>query len=320
MKRLARLAGTLVAGLLGVLLVAEAGFRVAGLFVGRAADAPAAGDDHVVVLCIGDSHTYGMGKGYPATLAARLAERSPRYRVINLGVPGSNTAQVRRRFLDNLDTYRPRLVIHWAGLNNAWNRADGEAWTASGVAPAPLWRRLLEASRVWRFIRVWQHQAELQRILDASGALVAPALTKREGDQREQFRQRVVGDEDVFRHQRAGELPAEEMTRVTALDLRWMIERARERGIPMVAITYPFWNGWFGAANDGIREAAQATGVPVVEAVEGIGRLRARWADHPQDQPVGFDATVHPTQALYDEIAGLVLETLDRTGVLPPAS
>ena len=82
--------------------------------------------------------------------------------MINLGVPGSNTAQLRNRFLDYLDVYRPTVVVHWAGINNAYNRAETEVWGEARGAPASRARKLFDHSRVLRFMRVWRNQWELQ--------------------------------------------------------------------------------------------------------------------------------------------------------------
>jgi hypothetical protein len=115
------------AALLLAFLVLEVSFRIAGALSSESRDRTQVRVDeqHQVLLCVADSHTWGLGMGYPA----RLAGSSDRYRVINLGVPGTNTAQLRRRFADYLDRFRPRAVVIWAGVNNFWNQPDTELWS-----------------------------------------------------------------------------------------------------------------------------------------------------------------------------------------------
>jgi lysophospholipase L1-like esterase len=82
------------------------------------------------ILCLGDSHTYGLGvapeESYPARLEALLgaSDDSRPIQVINLGVPGTNSGQLLRRLPSFIDTYDPDLIIVLTGVNDAWNPAD----------------------------------------------------------------------------------------------------------------------------------------------------------------------------------------------------
>jgi hypothetical protein len=311
----------LCVGLGGAFLALEVLFRIAGLVVGFGRLEPLPAGDHVVVLCVGDSHTWGRGRGYPAALAALLAERSPRYRVVNLGVPGANTAQLRNRFLDYLDLYRPSLVIHWAGINNAYNRAETEVWGAVRGARTSRSRALFDQSRVLRFVRVWRNQWELQRVLAAADAYVKPESSRTVGKgNTEQHHRWLAGREEVFRSTLTEGLPHDVHVRVTELDLRWMIQRSRERGVPLVAISYGLPGGWLAAANEGIERATEATGTALVRSEQAALRIMRRYRGRRAEQPVLYDKSVHPTQALYEEIAVLVLETLDAHALLPRAT
>src|SRR5688572_10206253 len=98
-------------GVVGAVLTLEIGLQVASFVVaGDPSTRLAPAHDRIVVLCVGDSHTWGLGRGYPGALAELLAARSPGYHVVNLGVSGSNTAQLRLRFPAWLDTFRPAAV------------------------------------------------------------------------------------------------------------------------------------------------------------------------------------------------------------------
>lgn len=315
MRRLARAGAIAVAVLCVAVVGLEATLQILHRVVSSDAVAPPAADGHVTVLCIGDSHTWGMGKGYPAALATALAARSPRYRVLNLGVPGSNTAQLRRRFDEYLDTVQPRVVVVWSGLNNAWNGTDTDA-AAADTPPPSVIDRLLDASRIVRLIRVVRHQNALRRTLDESGTLVAPEMYRQPDDPKQTFRRNTLGTEDVQHHVPAGELPEARTTAVTEADIRWLGERARARGVPMAVITYPLPGGQFLATNVGIRQAAEALAIPVVDTGEALKRLNTRAEQAGEPLPKAYDSSVHPTQVFYDEIGALVLETLDRMGVL----
>lgn len=313
-----RLLGAAVIGIVGAALVLELVLQVASLVVaGDPAARLTTARDRIVLLCAGDSHTWGLGKGYPAALAERLAKRSPRYQVANLGVSGSNTAQVRRRFPEWLDTFRPAVVVVWSGVNNLSNRTDADVWERhAGVAPLPLWERVLEKSRLWRFVRWWRHQAALERALPAEGALYAPQLYRNPEDPTETFRRELPGGTDLQHHvHRSTKLEPDEVVRVTALDVRWLAETARARGIPMVVVTYPIPYAGFVPVNEGIERGATEAGIPVVHSSDAVQRLIAR--EGKDIAPTLIDPSVHPTQVLHDEVGAMILEVLDERGWLP---
>lgn len=297
--------------------VLEASFRLAGALMPRERGIEGLAADHFVVLCVGDSHTWGAGKGVPARLAERLAERSPRYRVVNYGVPGTNTAQLRNRFVSYLERFHPRVVIVWAGVNNRHNRAETEVWQEAGVEQASWARRLLDDSRVLRAVRMWRQDREMDRLLATTGSYVAPSAEKKDGDRVwGDHRRNLFGEEAVFQNVQGDHLPPDEQARVTELDLRWMMEQARRRGIPMLAITYPFPAPMFTAANEGIRKASDEYGVARVDTVGMTDAINARSAAKGEPLPELFDHTLHPTQRFYDEIGDAVLQKLDERGYL----
>lgn len=124
---------------------------------GRAAELPAGSR---VLLCLGDSFTWGMGASdrdhsYPAVLAERLGAD---WVAVNGGWPGRNS----RGLLEGLDRmladYAPELVCVVVGVNDTWNRPaelrlDAGAQTAASDVDTGFrweWRtlRLLKAFRV----------------------------------------------------------------------------------------------------------------------------------------------------------------------------
>ncbi len=82
------------------------------------------------LLCVGDSHTYGIGaeKGmsYPEQLQKILDEKTGKHQVqvINAGRPGFSTAMLAERFNAMLDCFSPDAVMVMTGANDYWNFED----------------------------------------------------------------------------------------------------------------------------------------------------------------------------------------------------
>ena len=100
------------------------------------------------VLALGDSHTWGSGVerayAYPGQLQRVLDEREPGvYSVINRGLPGMSTTQLRHRFALLLSRYRPDAVVIWCGANNRWNHAERDRATTPLLLQLDGWLRLL---------------------------------------------------------------------------------------------------------------------------------------------------------------------------------
>lgn len=120
----------IIFGLLISLVLGEVLLRVAGLIISKP-NIPVIQrqDNTFIILCIGDSSTYGVGAtdikkfSYPSQLQELLATKFPdlKYEVINLGVPGINSSQVLNRFEGNIQLYKPNVVIVQVGVNDWWN-------------------------------------------------------------------------------------------------------------------------------------------------------------------------------------------------------
>jgi len=80
-----------------------------------------------VVLCLGDSFTFGLGaetgQSYPSQLGDLLEKDTSMGEpiVINMGKPGQNSWQLKNVYFDTVEEYTPRVVVVLVGLNNTWN-------------------------------------------------------------------------------------------------------------------------------------------------------------------------------------------------------
>lgn len=306
----------LAAGVVVGLLVVEVFIRLWAAAVARPTDAPGPSKDHIAVLCVGDSHTWGQGLGYPKRLAERLAERSSRYRVINLGVPGTNTAQIRKRLPEQIERYDPELIVVWSGVNNSWNRTATDVRDGAGSGAQPSWQ-LSDYSRIARFVRVWQHNRTLRELYEERGAYVAPESEPSDEPGRATFERSLGDTSDQFVNTGGASLAGDALVAATRDDLVWVVENARGRGVPVVLIAYGLPGGPYGNATFGIRAAAKQTGAPLVEASAAAFDLVSRVEAGGGERPKLYDDTVHPTQALYEAVGDRVLGVVDAQALLP---
>lgn len=109
---------------LGVMLL-EIGLRIGGYIYlyaqERANRISLAEKGEYVILCLGESTTQAGGRhSYPRQLEEILNERisQVRFTVINKGIAGTNTTSILATLEENLDKYKPDLVITMMGIND----------------------------------------------------------------------------------------------------------------------------------------------------------------------------------------------------------
>jgi lysophospholipase L1-like esterase len=248
------------------------------------------------VLCVGDSHTYGAGvargEAYPALLQRLLDERAPgAHSVVNLGLPGLSSTQLRNRLPVWVQRYAPTLVVAWIGVNDAWNRAETDADPGGGAA----WLDAVASrSRLYRLVRVHLHDRDLERYAARSPDERAWRVEKLEGGLHDQvYTVRHDGVTERIAHGRHAappESPDEAgAARVGARiegDLAAMAAWLRDAGIPLVLVTYPIEASWFRVANRAARAVATRYDVALVESVVAVERIPEAerdwiWAAHP---------------------------------------
>ena len=74
-------------------------------------------------LCIGDSHTWGVGAKEGESYVDYLNQHYPS-EFINLGIPSENSKQLLQRLPTLIKQYRPKRVLLLTGANNHWNNVD----------------------------------------------------------------------------------------------------------------------------------------------------------------------------------------------------
>jgi lysophospholipase L1-like esterase len=114
-------------------------------------------DDAFVIMCVGDSATFGEGArnwredSYPTQLNKMLKERHPdrKYEVVNMGFPGANSSQVARRIEGWFNLHHPDLVITLIGNNDVWNRNESYIYMFGHGERASFGKRLQARLRAW---------------------------------------------------------------------------------------------------------------------------------------------------------------------------
>jgi lysophospholipase L1-like esterase len=170
------------------------------------------------VLCIGDSFTFGIKvpdeEKYPAILERLLNAGStdPKYRVINVGRPGKSSGFVLASLDKWIRRYRPRVVVIMTGWN--CNDSDFAEYRVQSGRGAGLTRVKL-ALFLNRF---------------ATYRLAKYLVARFESVPTESVYRRVISMElyDFQDYQRVG-----------LGNLTKICERLKQRGVPLVLLTYP---------------------------------------------------------------------------------
>ena len=283
--------GLVMVAVVGSLVAMEGVLQLGAFVVARtvAQRAPSSGDG-AVVLCVGDSHTFGLplpeAESYPSQLQARLdaAHGVGAYHVVNLGVPSVNSGFVLNRLERQLAQLRPRLLIAWVGVNNTWNAVEMRAGEDTGLA----WRRWLQHSKLFRLASiVWYQRTGHQY--------------DREG--RAGYFEDEVPPSGIARGGPELPNPGPGLER----DLVTMAELAREADLPIVFLGYPLTSQREITAS--IERAAGRSGAPFVSTADAF--LRARRDGHAITDLVDERAGPHPSKLLYGYVVDALMIELE---------
>ncbi len=305
----------LLLSLVVLLVTMEIGLQVASLVLPALlvrSDDELAGAADITILCVGDSHTFGAPlpsqDAYPAQLSEVLNATSSdrRVRVVNLGIPGQNSAMVANRLEKQVNYYRPDLVIAWIGLNNSWNFNEFDLDRTDGSTIK--WRRWLLRSKVLRLIIVSGFRE----------AGVRPTRTQKlEGDSAPSGGQEWNLGGEVIEIPlpplpQVVEAPSQDSIRVQReKDYARIIGMTKAYEVPLVLLTYPLEilvNQR--ATNVAVRSEAERAEIPVVASSDAFKRAMA-------DGHTGPDLIVdavgpHPTRLLYRYLVDLLSLEVER--------
>lgn len=235
------------------------------------------------ILCVGDSHTYGLHvtreANYPAQMQTALDSLlgPGKYTVINRGVPGMNSSQIASSLKSWLDEFDPSYVILCGGVNNVWNTTK----PVDGHLP---WYWKL---RTYKFMRIALHGVEGGRLKIKRKANDKSVRWKKGGE--------------LFVEHLKGRVENYEAWRMLADDLKRIDEMCRNAGAQLILLTYAASDNYerIGYANSVLRTFARCYMLAVVDAAVHFDSLPpGRYYLKPGDP--------HPNQQGYEEIAWLV--------------
>ncbi len=314
--------GLILFGLVLAVILFEIVLRLGSLFFGSRAIENAVTSSGHTILCLGDSHTYGVyyspEEAYPGQLQTLLNRRAPnRYHVINLGVPGMNSSQIRTKLPSWFEEYRPKTIIVGAGINNLWNISDTQRSGASGGSS-------VRSLRVYRLYRLLAAAIEDTRFAPETFT-ARPELQ----------RIHLQGGEGGVEHQdtRTGEVlarnagsPRKRLSPDHASELLWqdletIYRLANRGGVRLILLTYsafplpdrPPRFTTFQLLNDTMRRFSRERQVDLVDVHDRVLGLLS--GDVPRKEYFASKKDDHPNPRGYAEIAALVAETV--TGSKP---
>lgn len=265
-------------------LVVETFLRCAHCFVGTRQQSEHGGEQRV--LCVGDSHTYGVhfakADSYPSRLQAYLDAQlgTGRVSVVPAGRPGASLWQMRDALPDLLARHAPDVVVVLGGINDRWNRSD------RGAVSEFLARHL----RLWTLVLILRAQADEERFDDDS-TRPAPAVQP---------------------NHREGEI----LERSLVEELGAMARTCRASGATPLFLTYAPPDSVFTTPDAAIRRAADENGVELVDLARQFAELlQSRSYDE-----LLIPGDFHPRAEGYDLMARAVArQLLPRFGGTPVA-
>lgn len=265
--------------------------------------------DSAVWICVGDSNTFGVFEdtrdAYPAQLERLLGERAGArpVRVVNLGLPGSNTRQVLEVLERAVREHEPEVALVLVGVNNAWSWQPNAAIAFED----PPWYERLRLVRLTRLFLFSFERLEPRDDRDLLLQEVDPVT----GDMRVAGRDRTGRR---VKYAAVGVGPKRETAELEASivdGLAAMARRFEGGACRLVFLTYAADEGWYAPANRAIREAARETGTLLVDCERALAPSR----EHLPTETL-FYPDYHPRALGYELLARAALQGLAEGGVI----
>ena len=113
--------------------------------------------DAYYILCLGESTTaFGGRHSWPSQLEEILNEKnmSIKFKIINKGYPGANSAFILSQLNQNLERYKPNMVIAMMGINDTKHITDTIGTHDRQVGKIKLFLRSFRIYKLARLIRI----------------------------------------------------------------------------------------------------------------------------------------------------------------------
>ncbi len=158
------------------------------------------------ILCVGDSHTFGIGapegRSYPDQLREKLKQGGDPREVVNIGLPGLATHEMLPRLHDAVAKSKPSCVLFLGGTNDLYR---GDTLLQVGAADTSLAARahaLLSRLRTFRMVkagvRILKHDVARPEYGGAAEPLPDPTKISAEQWDAEYARAEIAGGKAVF--------------------------------------------------------------------------------------------------------------------------
>jgi len=264
-RRILRRGVLVLFGVCLCLLMIEGALRIGALFVGRRLDEPAAGVGAWRMLSVGDSNTYGLyldkSQAYPKVLEklwnAHPTKAKGKIEAFNLGFPGTNSSKLAKDFRRMLWTFRPDVVTVMIGANDLWTVPETAAGSPDRLdrLAAALWR----VSRAYRLLYIALRGLQVRQL----EVTAEPWVTFQQGHGTARYGEHEfdLGWTMLPKEGIPGRQPAVELKK----NLEAMAAQATDFGTKVVFLTYASDAGFYSWANGIIRDAATATGTPLID-------------------------------------------------------
>jgi len=309
--------GLVFAGLMAFLVVLEIVLQLAHLALRPTSsrNPKPATQNLPTILCLGDSHTYGAGvdaaDSYPAQLGKKLAARGCSVNIVNLGAPGTNTSQIRRRLPQWLRTHDPELVIVLACVNNCWNIMDAD-WSdvREGLdvrrgKRAAVWLqsrlRTARAAAILHQRLTMSRENGNERVLDRQGGHVMHKKNDLWDSDNQKRRLAIAGMHRAMR------------------DLAAIVRQVREAGAEPVLMTYAArTDDNFSDQNLGLRHLAAAMKVTLADNDKALRPIFTNDSGEIDEQAFEtlFKPDLHLAPGGYDKVSDNIIKVLEESGLL----
>lgn len=297
------------------LVLLEATLRVAGFVYLRINSRGAADGAPHAVLCLGDSHTFGIwlhsSDAYPARLQSLIKTKDTKnggaFAVVNRGVPGMASGDVLARLRESLRERAWDAVVITVGANDRWKGLE-----------TPSDRAWYDSIQIVKLIKLFAQPSRNAKrpARDTSGVVfpdeVAGTPTPGRNDSATVAIVDRSGQPVQFEQPTSMEMESDASLQQKIIDnLQKMAATAREAGTRIFFVSYASRESDLGLASDAMERGAKAAGLPFVNLAQP-----AREAGSKYQKDGLYFKDFHPRGAMCELVARAVFNQLVDAGVV----